>query len=173
MRIPVPQQLVPNIANSRAAVPFYVEDDTGRVLVDAGASESSLSSDAKSSRHRGSHGWQAEVEGFLEPGDDVYVLGEAVPAEAYEEQVAQRGFGGLLGTIASLVMGNSALPASTAIDGDDDLVVTRTAEDDVFVVSDTSEWRSWIRQGLMAGIYGLVGLGMVAGGIVLFYLGVL
>jgi len=170
--LPIPQQLAPNVANSRVAVPFYVEDDTGRVLVDGGNADSSLDADAKQRRNVGMEGYHKKVEAVLAPGDDVYVLGEAVPAEEYEDRVAEREIaGGVLGTLLSLVVGDATTPASAAIDEEDDLVVTRTAEDDVFVVSDTAEWRNWLRQIAATAFWTILGLGLVGGGAALVYLG--
>jgi len=158
-RIPLPQQLTPNALNSVSAVPFYVEDDTGRVLVDGARADTSLDADAKD-RERTGHRREYSVEGRLEPGDDVYVLGQAIPAEEYTPPEPS----GILHTLLSLFgLSPEKMPASTALDGED-VVITRDGENSEFVVSDTAEWRGWIRQTAMAILWAAITLALVAGG---------
>jgi|GEM_PF-3439746 len=158
-RIPLPQQLTPNSLNRVSSVPFYVEDDTGRVLVDAARADTSLDADAKD-RERTGHRREYSVEGRLEPGDDVYVLGQAIPAEEYTPPEPS----GILHTLLSLFgLSPEKMPASTALDGED-VVITRDGENSEFVVSDTAEWRGWIRQTAMAILWAAITLALVAGG---------
>jgi len=159
-RIPLPQQLTPNALNQVSAVPFYVEDDTGRVLVDAARADTSLDADAKDKDRIGYQRREFSVEGRLEPGDEVYVLGQAIPAEEYTPPKR----GGIIPKLLALVRGShERLPASEAIEGED-LVVTRDGESSTFLVSDTAEWRSWIRQVAMAILWIVVAIALVGGG---------
>jgi hypothetical protein len=160
-RIPLPQQLTPNALNSVSAVPFYVEDDTGRVLVDGARADTSLDADAKDRERVGHQRREYSVEGRLEPGDDVYVLGQAIPAEEYTPPKRD----GLLTKLLSLFgVSPTQVPASEAIDGED-LVITRDGENAEFLVSDTAEWRGWIRQVAMAVLWTVIALALVGGGV--------
>lgn len=157
--LPIPQQFAPDVLNGVDAVPFYVADDSGRVLVDGGRAELSLAADAH--RERGTADPDRSVEAALEPGDTVSVLGEAVPTDSYESASTARG--GVFGAVASLLNDGDRMSAAGALDGEE-LVVTRTADRDL-VVTDTSGGRSLLRQGVAAGFWTLVGLGLVAGGV--------
>lgn len=57
--------------------------------------------------------------------------------------------------------------ASDAIGPDDELVVTRTADTEQFVIADDSEWRNWLRHGLMAIFWTCSGLLGIVGGVYL------
>lgn len=139
LSLPLPQQLTPNSLNRVAAAPFYLEDETGRVLVDAACADLRLNADAKTgSTARGTR----EVESRLEPGDDVYVLGTAVPAAAYSP--AKPGDGVLQTIIGFFLGGHERTPASAVMD-DEELVITRRPGSP-FLISDGSEWRGWARQ---------------------------
>lgn len=158
--IPIPQQLVPTGMN-RGAVPFYVEDETGRVLVDAANASVSLSSDA--TQHSTARETRA-VEARLEPGDEVYVIGEAVPVEEYSPD--GDGGGGVLRLLLGLFLGeHRRVPASAVMDGDgeQELVITQRDRSE-FLIADTAEWRGWIRQSLMVVLWTAVSLLFIAGG---------
>lgn len=154
--LPIPQQLAPNVFNDTDVAPFYVEDDSGRVLVDAARADLSLDTDAR--QEYGSMDKQVHVEAFLEPGDAVSVHGTAVPVEDYPARATERG--GVLRSILRFLNPDTRIGADEVLD-DENLVITRTPGDE-FVVSDTSEWRSWLRQGLMAAFWTLAGLFLVA-----------
>jgi hypothetical protein len=157
--IPIPQQLVPTNMN-RGAVPFFVEDDTGRVLVDAANASLSLSSDA---RGHSSGRETREVEARLEPGDEVYVIGEAVPVEEYSPEEDS---GGVLRLLFGFFLGeHRRVPASAVMDevGEDKLVITQQGQSQ-FLIADTAEWRGWVRQGLMIFLWTVVSLLFIAGG---------
>jgi hypothetical protein len=157
--LPVPQQFAPDVLNEESAVPFYVDDGTGTVLVDPAYADVSLDSDA--SRHDELSDF-TRVEAVLEPGESVYVLGDAVPASSYEREATPRG--GVVRSILRFFRGGGRTTADEVIDGDDDLVITRTASSSEFLVSDTSERRGQLRQGLMAAFWTLSGLVAVGGG---------
>jgi hypothetical protein len=155
---PLPQSLTPNALNNTASVPFYVEDDTGEVLVDPVKADVSLSADETDSRRHGYERRQREVEALLEPGDEVYVLGHAVPTDEYSPPER----GGLLYRLFRLLGGDyKQIPASEVIE-DEDLVITRKGEGTEFVVADTAEWRGWIRQVLMALLWSVISLALFA-----------
>jgi hypothetical protein len=162
--LPVPQQFAPDVLNEEAVVPFYVEDDTGEVLVDPALADVSLDSDYSRSDSLSDH---TEVEALLEPGDTVYVLGEAVPGASYSERATPRG--GIVRSVARLFEGVGRTTADEVIE-DDELVITRTSSSPAFLVSDTSELRGQLRQGLMAVFWTLSGLVAIGGGI--YYLAV-
>lgn len=157
--IPIPQQLVPTNMN-RGAVPFFVEDETGRVLVDAANASLSLRSDA---REHSTARDTRQVEARLEPGDEVYVIGEAVPVETYSPDDDS---GGVLRLLLGLFLGeHRRVPASAAMDevGADQLVITQRGNSH-FLIADTAEWRGWIRQGLMVLLWTVVSLLFIAVG---------
>jgi len=160
--LPVPQQLAPGLLNDTSVRPFYLEDDTGRVLVDAAHADISLDSDYSRSDDLSDH---RRVEAWLEPGDEVYVLGEAVPAEVYPERATPPD--GLLRGLARFLQGDIRHTAEETADGED-VVVTRTPRASEFVVSDTSGGRSLLRQGLMAAFWTLSGLLAVGTGLYFF-----
>lgn len=169
----IPQQLAPDAASERTAVPFYLEDDSGRILVDAAHANLSLETDAKRNTRNTSVDADVRVEAVVLPDEDIYAVGTAVPAEEYADRVRPRLFNrGKLGWLTGLFGGDYTEPADAALDEDDEWVLTRTAGDDVFVLSDTAEWRTWIRQVLMLLFWTVIGLGCVAGGLYLAYLGV-
>jgi hypothetical protein len=156
---PLPQQLTPNALNKVGAVPFYVEDDTGRVLVDPVKADVTLDADAKDRQNMGTRK-KREVEARLEPGDEVYVLGDAVPSEEYTPPEP----GGLLDKLLAFFgEGYREVPVSEVIQ-DEDIVITRDGEGSEFIVSDTAEWRGWIRQVLMALLWALITLALFAVG---------
>lgn len=158
--IPIPQQLVPTNMN-RGAVPFFVEDDTGRVLVDAANASLSLSSDA--TQHSSGHETR-EVEARLEPEDDVYVIGEAVPVEEYSTE--EDSGGGVLRLLLGLFFGeHRRVPASAVMDdvGEQQLVITQQGQSH-FLIADTAEWRGWLRQSLMSLLWTVVSLLFIAVG---------
>lgn len=160
--LPLPQQLVPTAVN-RGAVPFYVDDGSGRVLVDAASADVSLSADAK--QHSAVRETRT-VEARLEPGDDVYVLGTAVPAEEYAPDDADDADGGVLRLLFGFLTGeHRRLPASAVMDDDgtEELVVTRR-DGSAFLIADAAEWRGWIRQGLMAALWTTASVLLIAGG---------
>ena len=155
---PLPQSLTPAALNSTAAVPFYVEDDTDRVLVDPVKADVSLAADEKDRQRVGPDRRKSEVEARLEPGDTVYVLGQAVPSEEYSPPERS----GLLYRLVRLFGGEyEQVPASDVIE-DEELVITRKRDGATFVVSDTPEWRGWIRQALMALLWTVVTAALVA-----------
>jgi len=158
--LPIPQQLAPDVLNDVSARPFYLEDDSGRVLVDAAKADVSLDADYSRSDDLTDH---ARVEAWLEPGDEVYVLGEAVPAGAYSERATSPG--GLLRGLVGFLKADIRRTAEDAID-DDEVVVTRTPGTAEFVVSDTSGGRSLLRQALMTAFW--TGAGLLAIGIGLY-----
>jgi hypothetical protein len=157
--LPVPQQFAPDVLNDESVVPFYVEDDTGRILIDPALAEISLDSDYSRSDSLSD---RTEVEAVLEPGDTVYVLGEAVPASTYSERATPRG--GIVRSVTRLFGGAGKTTADEVID-DDDLVITRASSSSTFLVSDTSELRGQFRQGLMVAFWTLSGLVAIGGGI--------
>lgn len=155
--LPIPQSLTPNALNKTAAVPFYVDDDTGRVLVDPVKADVSLSTETKERERLGADRRKHEVEALLEPGDEVYVLGRAVPSERYSPPERS----GILYKLYRLLGGDyKQIPASDVID-DEDLVITRDGERTKFVISDTAEWRGWIRQVLMALLWTALAIALV------------
>jgi len=90
---PLPQSLTPNALNKIAAVPFYVEDDTGEVLVDPVKADVSLSADDKDRQRLGPDRRKREVEARLEPGDEVLVYYEDTArhfGEAVEESIIEK-----------------------------------------------------------------------------------
>jgi hypothetical protein len=154
--LPIPQQLAPAALNDVSARAFYLEDDSGRVLVDAANADVSLDSDYSRNDQLTDY---ARVEAWLEPGDDVYVLGEAVPAAAYSERATSPG--GVLREVARFLKADIRRTAEDVVD-EGELVVTRTPRTAEFLVSDTSDGRSLLRQGLMAAFWtgaGLLSLG--------------
>lgn len=161
--IPIPQQLVPTSLN-RGAVPFFLEDDTGRVLVDAANANVSLSSDAK---NQSSARDMREVEARLEPGDKAYVIGEAVPVQEYSPKEDSDGVFRLL--LGFFTGEHRRVPASAVVDeaGEEKLVITQQGQSR-FLIADTAEWRGWIRQGLMVLLWTVVSLLFIAGGVYLF-----
>jgi len=157
--LPLPTAVAPDLLTQTAAVPFYVDDGSGRVLVDAMQADVSLSTDTKE-REVASGKERTEVEARLEPGDEVHVLGEAVAASRYTPPER-----GLRETVVALLTRSvNQTPASAVLDGEE-LVVTRG--DGVFVVSDASGWRGWLRHGLGALFWALFGLGALAFGVFL------
>lgn len=158
--IPLPQQLVPTSFN-RGAVPFYVEDESGRALVDAANADLSLGADAK----RRSHGRETrEVEARLEPGDEVYVIGNAVPAGEYTPEETDGGVLRLL--LGFFLREHRRVPASAVMDDEEnerELVITRR-DGSEFLITDAAEWRGWIRQGLMVALWTLVSVLFIAVG---------
>ena len=160
--LPVPQQFAPNLLNDTSARPFYLEDDTGRVLVDAANADVSLDSDYSRSDTLSDH---KRVEAWLEPGDEVYVIGEAVPAETYPERATPPG--GLLRRLARFLKADIRHTAEDVVD-EGEVLVTRTPRTSEFVVSDTSGGRSLLRQGLMAAFWTAAGLLAVGAGVYFF-----
>jgi hypothetical protein len=163
--LPVPQQFAPEILNEETAVPFYVEDDTGKILVDPAYADISLDSDHSEHDSLTDH---AEVEAILEPGDTVYVLGEAVPADSYSQAATPRG--GIIRSVVRLVRGGLDTTADEVMQ-DDELVITRTSSTAEFLISDTSERRGQLRQGLMAVFWTLSGLIAIGGGVYFLVVG--
>jgi hypothetical protein len=163
--LPVPQQFAPEALNEETAVPFYVEDETGRVLVDPAYADVSLESDTHRSDQLTDH---TELEAVLEAGDTVYVLGEAVPAGDYADRATPRD--GVVASVVRVFEGGGKTTADAVLD-DDDLVVTRTASSPAFLVSDTTERRGLLRMGLMAAFWTLSGLFVVVGGLYFFVTG--
>jgi hypothetical protein len=160
--LPVPQQFAPELLNEETVVPFYVEDDTGRVLVDPAYADISLDSDH--SRHDNLSD-QTTVEAVLQPGEHVYVLGHAVPAGEYPQRATHRG--GVVRSILRFFRGGAGrTTAEKALDGED-LVITRTSPAAEFFISDTSERRGMLRLGLMAAFWTLSGLVAVGAGVYL------
>jgi hypothetical protein len=159
--LPVPQQFAPDIMNQEGVVPFYVEDDTGRVLVDPAHADVSLKSDL--SEHDQTTGYK-RVTGVLAPGESVWVLGQAVPAEEYPARATHRG--GLLRGLVRFLRGGGGNTAEAVADGED-LVVTRSSGSAEFVISDVSGTRNLLRQGLMAAFWTLSGLVAVGAGVYL------
>jgi hypothetical protein len=157
--LPVPQQFAPELLNEETAVPFYVEDDTGQVLVDPAYADVSLESDYSRSDELTD---QTTVEAVLEPGEHVYVLGHAVPAEEYPQRATHRG--GIVRSILRFLRGGGQRTAEEALDGED-LLITRTSSAAEFFISDTSERRGMLRLGLMATFWTLSGLIAVGGGV--------
>jgi hypothetical protein len=155
--LPVPQQFAPEFLNEYVKLPFYVEDDTGRILVDAARAEVSLKSDV----HRGDNNPNpTQVEAFLEPGDEVHVLGEAVRVDDYAERAVDPS--GPIRSLTRLVRGSPGTYADEVVD-EDELVLTRTRGVDL-AVSDAAGRRGLLRQALMAGFWTLSGLFVVVGG---------
>ena len=72
-----------NYATETVSVPFYVEDATGRVFVDGMKADFALKKDGSRTRGDGPYSRNSDVqythrrEHVLEPGDSVYVFGEA------------------------------------------------------------------------------------------------
>jgi hypothetical protein len=159
--LPVPQQFAPDILNDETVIPFYVEDDTGRVLVDPAYADISLKSDHSEVDHTTEY---RQVEGVLEAGESVWVLGQAVPAEEYPERATHRG--GLLRSLVRFFRGGGLNTAEEVVDGED-MVVTRSSGSAEFVISDVSGTRNLLRQGLMAAFWTLSGLIAVGGGVYL------
>ena len=153
------QQFAPELLNEETAVPFYVEDDTGQVLVDPAYADVSLESDYSRSDELTD---QTTVEAVLEPGEHVYVLGHAVPAEEYPQRATHRG--GIVRSILRFLRGGGQRTAEEALDGED-LLITRTSSAAEFFISDTSERRGMLRLGLMATFWTLSGLIAVGGGV--------
>lgn len=163
--VPLPQQLVPDVLNEGGSVPFYVADDTGRILVDPAYADVRLESDYSDHDQVND---QRHVEAWLEPGDDVYVLGEAVPSSEYDERATPPG--GPVRSVVEFLQGGASRTADAV--ADDELVVTRTADTVDFVVSDATGVRSWLRQALAATVWSLVGVLAVVGGAYLLLGGV-
>lgn len=161
--LPIPQQLAPDVLNDVSARPFYLEDDSGRVLVDAANADVSLDADYTRSDDLTDH---ARVEAWLEPGDEAYVLGEAVPEAAYAERATSPG--GRLRDVVQFLKADIRRTAEDAIDDDDEMVVTRTSRTAEFVVADTSGGRSLLRQGLMTAFWTGAGLLATGGGLYVF-----
>lgn len=158
---PLPQSLTPNALNKTASVPFYVEDDTGRVLVDPVKADVSLSTDEKDTQRRGPDRRKKTVKARLEPGDEVYVFGQAIPSENYSPPEKS----GLLYRLFRLFGSDyEQVPASDVIE-DEAILITRDGDDSNFIISDTSEWRGWIRQALMALLWIAVTVALVALGV--------
>lgn len=156
--LPVLRRLAPHALYETSTRPFYLEDETGRVLVDAARADVSLEGH---SRHDGDSA-HASAEAWLGPGDDVYILGEAVPAAAYPDRASlPRGFTRWL--VGGYEGDTGRTPEAPL--GDEGLVVTRTARTSEFVVSDTTGGYSPFRQGLMAAFWTLSGLIAVGGGV--------
>lgn len=155
---PLPQSLTPNALNNTASVPFYVEDDTGQVLVDPVKADVSLAADEKDTKRPGYERRERQVEARLEPGDEVYVLGHAMPSEAYSPPERS----GLLYKFYRLFGGEyKQLPASEVIE-EEELVITRNGGGSEFVISDTPEWRGWLRQVLMTILWTIITLALFA-----------
>ncbi|WP_323676180.1 hypothetical protein [Halorubellus sp. PRR65] len=155
--VPLPQQLVPDVLSKTGSVPFYVADDTGRILVDPAYADVRLESDY--ARHDELSD-SRRVEAWLEPGDGVYVLGEAVPASEYDERATAPS--GPVRSVVEFLKGGVSQTADAV--ARDELVVTRTADTVDFVVSDATGTRSWLRQALGTVVWSLVGALAVVGG---------
>jgi hypothetical protein len=154
---PLALRLTPDVLTRTAAVPFYVDDGSGRVLVDAMHADLSLAADSRE-REVESGKRTTELEARLEPGDEVSVVGRAVPADRYD--LPSRG---LLGTVVDLVSGSVEQSPASAVLDDEELVVTRDGEG-TFVVSDVGGWRGRARHALAALFWALFALGMIAFG---------
>ncbi|MEF8906748.1 MAG: hypothetical protein V5A13_02705 [Haloarculaceae archaeon] len=159
--LPVLERLAPNALYDTSARPFYLEDDTGRVLVDAARADVSLGADHSRQDDRSDH---AGVEAWLGPGDDVYVLGEVVPAAAYPDRAS------LPGGFLRWLRGDERDTGQTAEAPlrEDELVVTRTPRTSEFVVSDTAGGYSLLRRGLVAAFWTVSGLVALGVGLYLF-----
>jgi hypothetical protein len=159
--LPLFERLAPDVLDDTSARPFYLEDDTGRVLVDAGRAEVSLDVDHSHQDDRPDHG---RVEAWLGPGDDVYVLGEVVPAAAYPDRASLPGgfFGRLRGDER-----DTGRTADAPL-REDELVVTRTPRTSEFVISDTAGGYSLLRRGLAAALWTVSGLAVLGVGLYLF-----
>jgi sulfur carrier protein ThiS len=166
--LPVPQQFAPEVLNEETAVPFYVEDETGKILVDPAYADISLKSDHSEHDNLSD---RTEVEAILQPGETVYVLGQAVPASSYNQKATRRG--GIVRSIVRFVRGSTDTTADEAIAKDDDLVITRTSPSSEFLISDTSERRGQLRMGLMAAFWTLSGLIATGGGVYFLVAGII
>jgi hypothetical protein len=155
---PIPQQFAPDILTEQHCVPFYLEDDTGTVLVDPALADVSLDSDYSQSDSLSGH---KRVEAALEPGETVTVLGDAIPAWEYDRRAAPRT--GFLRSIYRFLRPTFHTTADEAVDEDDDVIITRTSGSSPFFVADTSAGRGLLRQGLMVAFWiisGLLGVGI-------------
>ena len=149
---PIPQRFVPDLLTEQNCVPFYVEDDSGRVLVDPALADVSLDSDYSRNDTLTDH---KQIEAALEPEETVTVLGQAIPAEEYDQRATRRS--GLLRSIYRFVRPPLNTTADEVID-DDELVITRTSGSPLFFIADTSARWGALRQGLTVAFWVLAGL---------------
>ncbi|WP_121820987.1 hypothetical protein [Halostella salina] len=158
--LPVPQQFAPDLLNEQNCVPFYVEDETGRVLVDPALADVSLDSDySRSDTLSGNK----RIEAALEPEETVTVLGQAVLSEEYDRRATRRG--GLLRSVYRFFRPPLNTTADQVIDDNDQLVITRTMESSPFLIADASPRRGVLRQGLMVAFWIITGLSSIVFGL--------
>lgn len=122
-----------------AAVPFYVEDDTGSVLVDANDADVMLDWDEKDRGARRNTYWAA-----LEAGDPIHVYGTAMAPGQWEPQTAA-------GAVSDLVDAGRRADVETYA-ADEDVIVARSEENPYLVVSDRSGLELMGRQVLWLGV---------------------
>lgn len=107
------------------AVPFYVADDTGQVLVDASRASLDLDWDDKSR-----NGAWTEYDATLDPGDEVNVYGTAMaPGEHSGSELVE-----------AFTNDRSEAPTETFSDhaADESVLVSSTPADPQFIVTDSS-----------------------------------
>jgi hypothetical protein len=121
------------------------------VLVDPALADVSLDSDYSRNDTLTDH---KQIEAALEPEETVTVLGQAIPAEEYDQRATRRS--GLLRSIYRFVRP----PLNTTADevNDDELVITRTSGSPLFFIADTSARWGALRQGLMVAFWLISGL---------------
>jgi len=136
------------------AVPFYVADDSGQVLVDA--SRASLDLEWENRTRKG--GW-TEYTATLDPGDEVNVYGTAMaPGEHSGSELVE-----------AFANDRSEAPRETFSDhaADESAVVSSTPADPQFIVSDSAGWSLlgrtilWVIAAALATV-GLIALGIGA-----------
>lgn len=149
---PVPQRFVPDLLTEQNCVPFYVEDDTGRALVDPALADVSLDSDYSQSDTLSGH---KHIEAALEPEETVTVLGQAIPAEEYDQRATRRS--GFVRSVYRFIRPPLNTTADEVID-DDEFVITRTSDSSPFFIADTSSRWGSLRQGLMVAFWAISGV---------------
>jgi hypothetical protein len=134
------------------AVPFYVADDSGQVLVDA--SRATLDLDWEDKSRKG--GW-TEYYATLNPGDEVNVYGTALTPDEHSGSELVEAFSN----------NRSEAPTETFSDhaADESVVVSSTPADPQFVVSDRAGWSLLGRTILWAVAAALATVGLIALGI--------
>lgn len=165
---PVPQRFVPDVLTEQNCVPFYAEDDTGTVLVDPALADVSLDSDYSQSDSLSGH---KQIEAALEPEETVTVLGQAVPADEYDQRATRRS--GLLRSLYRFIRPPLNTTADEVVDDDDELVITRTSGTSPFFIADTSARWGALRQGLMVAFWLISGLFSVGAGLFVLSRGLL
>ncbi|WP_436903515.1 hypothetical protein [Halovenus halobia] len=164
---PVPQRFVPDVLTEQNCVPFYVEDDTGTILVDPALADVSLASDYSQSDSLSGH---KHIEAALEPEETVTVLGQAIPADEYDQRATRRS--GFLRSVYRFIRPPLNTTADEVVD-DDELVITRTSGSSPFFIADTSARWGSLRQGLMVAFWLITGLFSVVFGLYVLSLGLL